>query len=102
MEWRDNASPEKLQVKFAMIKGTGYVFKYHYLFLGQRVSPAHKDKVQLQLVLQNEDQATFVFLDPTKTKEQKMEQRDTLKETLQQALLSHRARVNQVVFFIVP
>lgn len=64
--------------------------------LGQRVSPPNKDKVQLQLVLQNDDQATFVFLEPTKNKEQKMEQRDMLKETLQQALLSHRQRVNQV------
>ncbi|KAL6739484.1 hypothetical protein Aduo_012930 [Ancylostoma duodenale] len=83
VEWRDNAGPEILYVKFMQIKG-------------QRVSPPNKSKVQLQLVLQNDDQATFVFLNPTLDKEGLTKERDLLKETLQQALIAHRQRVNQL------
>ncbi|KAJ1373844.1 hypothetical protein KIN20_036370 [Parelaphostrongylus tenuis] len=83
VEWRDNAGPEVLYVKFMQIKG-------------QRVSPPNKSKVQLQLVLQNDDQATFVFLNPTLNKEELVKERDLLKETLQQALIAHRQRVNQL------
>ncbi|CAI5448295.1 unnamed protein product [Caenorhabditis angaria] len=83
VEWRDNASPEVLTLKFIHIKG-------------QRVSPPHKSKVQLQLVLENEEQATFVFLNPAHDKETLAKERDSVKETLQQALISHRARVNQL------
>ncbi|CAB3406565.1 unnamed protein product [Caenorhabditis bovis] len=83
VEWRDNASPEVLTVKFIHIKG-------------QRVSPPHKSKVQLQLVLQNEEQATFVFLNPALDKDGLTKERDTVKETLQQALIAHRAHVNQL------
>ncbi|VDM67329.1 unnamed protein product, partial [Strongylus vulgaris] len=83
VEWRDNAGPEILYVKFMQIKG-------------QRVSPPQKSKVQLQLVLQNDDQATFVFLNPDLDKEGLTKERDLLKETLQQALIAHRQRVNQL------
>ncbi|ETN79511.1 BSD domain protein [Necator americanus] len=83
VEWRDNAGPEILYVKFMQIKG-------------QRVSPPNKSKVQLQLVLQNDDQATFVFLNPALDKEGLTKERDLLKETLQQALIAHRQRVNQL------
>ncbi|KHJ90730.1 TFIIH p62 subunit protein, partial [Oesophagostomum dentatum] len=83
VEWRDNAGPEILYVKFMQIKG-------------QRVSPPNKSKVQLQLVLQNEEQATFVFLNPALDKEGLTKERDLLKETLQQALIAHRQRVNQL------
>ncbi|VDO71289.1 unnamed protein product [Heligmosomoides polygyrus] len=83
IEWRDNAGPEILYVKFMQIKG-------------QRVSPPNKSKVQLQLVLQNDDQATFVFLNPALDKEGLIKERDLLKETLQQSLIAHRQRVNQL------
>ncbi|XGW29298.1 hypothetical protein V3C99_008819 [Haemonchus contortus] len=83
VEWRDNAGPEVLYVKFMQIKG-------------QRVSPPNKSKVQLQLVLQNDDQATFVFLNPALDKEGLIKERDLLKETLQQSLIAHRQRVNQL------
>ncbi|PIO61633.1 BSD domain protein [Teladorsagia circumcincta] len=83
VEWRDNAGPEILYVKFMQIKG-------------QRVSPPNKSKVQLQLVLQNDDQATFVFLNPALDKEGLIKERDLLKETLQQSLIAHRQRVNQL------
>ncbi|VDM58250.1 unnamed protein product [Angiostrongylus costaricensis] len=83
VEWRDNAGPEVLFVKFMQIKG-------------QRVSPPNKSKVQLQLVLQNDEQATFVFLNPTLNKDELVKERDLLKETLQQALIAHRQRVNQL------
>ncbi|CAD6195185.1 unnamed protein product [Caenorhabditis auriculariae] len=83
VEWRDNTSPEVLNLKFMHIKG-------------QRVSPPHKAKVQLQLILQNDDQATFVFLNPDLDKNGQAKERDAVKETLQQALIAHRARVNQL------
>ncbi|KAK6040454.1 BSD domain protein [Cooperia oncophora] len=83
VEWRDNAGPEVLYVKFMQIKG-------------QRVSPPNKSKVQLQLVLQNDDQATFVFLNPALDKDGLIKERDLLKETLQQSLIAHRQRVNQL------
>lgn len=41
-------------------------------------------------------QATFVFVNPQKDKEALIRERDDAKETLQQALIAHRARVNQV------
>ncbi|CAI4225429.1 unnamed protein product [Auanema sp. JU1783] len=83
IQWEDNAGGDVLYVKFIQIKG-------------QRVSAATKPKVQLQLCLQNEDQATFVFLDPSKSRDQLLDQRDALKETLQQSLIDHRAKVNQL------
>ncbi|WKY08749.1 hypothetical protein Q1695_007904 [Nippostrongylus brasiliensis] len=83
VEWRDNAGPEILYIKFMQIKG-------------QRVSPPSKSKVQLQLVLQNDEQATFVFLNPALDKDGLVKERDLLKETLQQSLIAHRQRVNQL------
>lgn len=103
IEWRDNAGPEILYVKFMQIKGLLTTLKCspetHVNGLstpGQRVSPPNKSKVQLQLVLQNDDQATFVFLNPALDKEGLIKERDLLKETLQQSLIAHRQRVNQV------
>ncbi|CCD73167.1 BSD domain-containing protein [Caenorhabditis elegans] len=83
IEWRDNASPEVFTCKFIRING-------------QRVSPPHKSKVQLQLILKNEDQATFVFLNPSASKEDLVKERDAVKEALQSALVKHRHRVNEL------
>ncbi|PIC35247.1 hypothetical protein B9Z55_014667 [Caenorhabditis nigoni] len=83
IEWRDNASPEVFTCKFIRING-------------QRVSPPHKSKVQLQLNLRNDEQATFVFLDPGASKEELTKQRDNIKEKLQAALLEHRHRVQEL------
>uniref|UniRef100_A0A8R1HQJ1 PH_TFIIH domain-containing protein n=1 Tax=Caenorhabditis japonica TaxID=281687 RepID=A0A8R1HQJ1_CAEJA len=84
VEWRDNTSPDVLIVKFIRIQG-------------QRVSPPHKSKVQLQLQFQNGEQATFVFLNPSASKEELIKERDSVKETLQKALVAHRAHVNERV-----
>uniref|UniRef100_A0A1I7WMU0 BSD domain-containing protein n=1 Tax=Heterorhabditis bacteriophora TaxID=37862 RepID=A0A1I7WMU0_HETBA len=83
VEWHDNTGSDILYVKFIQIKG-------------QRVSPPNKSKVQLQLCLQNDDQATFVFLNPSLDKDGLVKERDLVKETLQQALIAHRAKVNQL------
>ncbi|MFH4976143.1 hypothetical protein AB6A40_002852 [Gnathostoma spinigerum] len=81
VEWVDNASPDKLTVTFNEIRG-------------QRVSPPNKTKVQLQLCLHNDDQATFVFLNPA-GRETHVKERDLVKETLQQSLIRHRQLANQ-------
>ncbi|EFO93067.1 hypothetical protein CRE_10057 [Caenorhabditis remanei] len=83
VEWRDNASPEVFTCKFIHIKG-------------QRVSPPHKSKVQLQLNLANDEQATFVFLNPGSSKEDLLKERDVFKVKLQNALTQHRKRVNEL------
>uniref|UniRef100_A0A8R1UXF6 serine--tRNA ligase n=1 Tax=Pristionchus pacificus TaxID=54126 RepID=A0A8R1UXF6_PRIPA len=83
VEWRDSSSPVRHKIAFGDIKG-------------QKVSPPHKPKVQLQIVMQDEGQSTFVFLRPNTTREQLVAERDTFKETLQQALVAHRQRVQQM------
>ncbi|CAD5219558.1 unnamed protein product [Bursaphelenchus okinawaensis] len=60
----------------------------------QRISQPNKDKVQLQICMNNEDQATFVFMKPGVTKEQLTHERDSIKETIQAALLRYR-QINQ-------
>ncbi|CAJ0931010.1 unnamed protein product, partial [Mesorhabditis belari] len=83
VEWKDDASNDVARFPFVQIKG-------------QRVSPPNKTKVQLQLCLQNDDQATFVFLHPGFDKEALIKERDLFKETLQQSLVAHRTRVAQL------
>ncbi|EGT48498.1 hypothetical protein CAEBREN_29027 [Caenorhabditis brenneri] len=83
VEWRDNGSPEVFNCKFIRITG-------------QRVSPPHKSKVQLQLILTNDEQATFVFLNPKASKEELVKERDSVKDKLQSALVEHRHRVNEL------
>ncbi|GMT25146.1 hypothetical protein PFISCL1PPCAC_16443, partial [Pristionchus fissidentatus] len=83
VEWRDATSPSRHKIAFGDIKG-------------QRVSPPHKPKVQLQVCMQDDGQATFVFLRPGADKEALMRERDAVKETLQQALVAHRQRVQQM------
>uniref|UniRef100_A0AAF5PLY3 BSD domain-containing protein n=1 Tax=Wuchereria bancrofti TaxID=6293 RepID=A0AAF5PLY3_WUCBA len=83
VEWLDNASDEKLVVLFSDIRG-------------QRISPPNKTKTQLQICKHNEEQATFVFVNPL-GKEMHVKDRDLVKEMLQQALIHHRQIVSQNV-----
>ncbi|CAJ0579933.1 unnamed protein product, partial [Mesorhabditis spiculigera] len=83
VEWTDNQTKEVSKFPFFQIKG-------------QRVSPLNKTKVQLQLCLQNDDQATFMFINPALDKEGLIKERDLIKESLQQALLAHRQRVSKL------
>lgn len=46
--------------------------------------------------MDNDDQATFVFMNTTVTSEKLMEERDMVRETLQQALIRHRKHINEV------
>lgn len=59
----------------------------------------NKPRVQLQLCMNNDDQATFVFMNTSITKEKLVEERDLVRETLQQALIQHRKHINEVNFF---
>lgn len=43
--------------------------------------------------MMNEDQATFVFMNPKSNQEQLLQERDMVKEVLQQALVRHRQLV---------
>ncbi|CAG9534100.1 unnamed protein product [Cercopithifilaria johnstoni] len=81
VEWLDNASDEKLVVFFNDIRG-------------QRISPPNKTKTQLQICKHNDEQATFVFVNPL-GKEMHIKDRDLVKEMLQQALIHHRQIVSQ-------
>uniref|UniRef100_A0A0M3I6C7 PH_TFIIH domain-containing protein n=1 Tax=Ascaris lumbricoides TaxID=6252 RepID=A0A0M3I6C7_ASCLU len=56
VEWIDNASDDKLVISFNDIRG-------------QRISPPNKTKVQLQLCLHNDEQPTFVFVNPAGDRE---------------------------------
>lgn len=40
------------------------VANYSKFFSGQRISPPNKSKTQLQICKHNEEQATFVFVNP--------------------------------------
>uniref|UniRef100_A0A915BLT5 BSD domain-containing protein n=1 Tax=Parascaris univalens TaxID=6257 RepID=A0A915BLT5_PARUN len=82
VEWIDNASDDKLIISFNDIRG-------------QRISPPNKTKIQLQLCLHNEEQPTFVFVNPAGDREVHVGERDLVKETLQQALIRHRQLANQ-------
>uniref|UniRef100_A0A1I8BJ52 BSD domain-containing protein n=1 Tax=Meloidogyne hapla TaxID=6305 RepID=A0A1I8BJ52_MELHA len=62
---------------------------------GQRISPPNKQKVQLQLCMIDEDQATFVFMNPESSQEQLLQERDMVKELLQQALVRYRQMMAQ-------
>uniref|UniRef100_A0A915LHM2 BSD domain-containing protein n=1 Tax=Meloidogyne javanica TaxID=6303 RepID=A0A915LHM2_MELJA len=74
VEWiSDSDSSDKMVVHLSKIKG-------------QRISPPNKPKVQLQLCMIDEDQATFVFMNSKSSQEQLLQERDTVKELLQQAL----------------
>ncbi|VDO34323.1 unnamed protein product [Onchocerca flexuosa] len=84
VEWLDNVSDEKLVVLFSDIRG-------------QRISPPNKTKTQLQICKHNEEQATFVFVNPLGKEASFMhvKDRDLVKEMLQQALIHHRQIANQ-------
>uniref|UniRef100_A0A0N5APV7 BSD domain-containing protein n=1 Tax=Syphacia muris TaxID=451379 RepID=A0A0N5APV7_9BILA len=82
VEWTEKDGSEKLVISFSDIKG-------------QRVSPPNKTKTQLQLVLYNNEQHTFAFVNPTGGKEEHVKERDLVKETLQQSLIRHRQIANQ-------
>lgn len=62
--------------------------------IGQRISPPNKQKVQLQICMRGDDQATFVFMHPDQDQQKKHQ--ELVKETLQQALFNYRQIVNQV------
>ncbi|VDN03364.1 unnamed protein product [Thelazia callipaeda] len=81
VEWIGNASDEKLVIIFSDIRG-------------QRISPPNKTKTQLQICKYDEEQATFVFVNPL-GKEMHVKDRDLVKETLQQALIHHRQVASQ-------
>ncbi|VDK62092.1 unnamed protein product [Anisakis simplex] len=82
--WKDNTSDDNLVISFNDIRG-------------QRVSPPNKSKTQLQICLNDEQQPTFVFVNPAGDKEVHVKERDLVKETLQQALIRHRQLANQAV-----
>ncbi|VBB27295.1 unnamed protein product [Acanthocheilonema viteae] len=84
VEWLDNASDDKLVVLFNDIRG-------------QRISPPNKSKTQLQICKHNEEQATFVFVNPLGKEASLMhvKDRDLVKEMLQQALIHHRQIISQ-------
>jgi hypothetical protein len=50
--------------------------------------------------MHNDDQATFVFMRPGANKEGLIADRDLIKETIQQSLLSHRQLVHDVSFYL--
>ncbi|KAL3120965.1 hypothetical protein niasHT_002593 [Heterodera trifolii] len=84
IQWGSEAEKDdELVVPFSKVKG-------------QRISPPNKPKVQLQLCMFNDDQATFVFMNPAHSQEQLVAERDLVKEMLQQALVRHRQLVNQM------
>lgn len=82
VEWVEKEGTEKLVISFSDIKG-------------QRVSPPNKTKTQLQLVLHDDEQHTFAFVNPVGGKEEHVKERDLVKETLQQSLIRHRQIANQ-------
>ncbi|KAI1733133.1 tRNA synthetase class II core domain (G, h, p, S and t) domain-containing protein [Ditylenchus destructor] len=65
--------------------------------IGQRVSPPTSSRVQLQICMNNDNQATFVFLKPNGDAQTVQQERDLVKETLQQALGHHRQAINQMM-----
>lgn len=48
----------------------------------------------------DEDQATFVFMNSKSSQEQLLQERDTVKELLQQALVRHRQMVTICCFLL--
>ena len=59
----------------------------------QKISPDSKDKVQLQVVLQQGGANSFHFANPAGRTKQ-VEERDSVKELLQQLLPRFRRKVN--------
>lgn len=66
----------------------------HAVYLVQKISPPNKDKIQLQILMHNDDQATFVFMKPGAKKEDLVADRELIKETIQQALVRYRQLQN--------
>src|SRR5687767_14992681 len=62
----------------------------------QRISPPNKPRVQLQICMNDDDQATFVFMKQGAQQEELLKDRDLVRETLQQALVQHRQIMSQV------
>uniref|UniRef100_A0A915DNB8 BSD domain-containing protein n=1 Tax=Ditylenchus dipsaci TaxID=166011 RepID=A0A915DNB8_9BILA len=82
VEWTYEGIQDKLVIPFAQIKV-------------QRISPPNKPRVQLQICMNNDDQATFVFMKPAAAQEELIKDRDLVREALQQALIHHRQIMNQ-------
>lgn len=51
--------------------------------------------------MENDDQATFVFMKPNADIKELQNERDSVREILQQALIEHRKLLNQVGYFIL-
>lgn len=66
------------------------------MFLVQRISPPNKAKIQLQILMNNDDQATFVFMNAKTDQKGLIEERDKVKETLQNALIKYREKSHKV------
>uniref|UniRef100_A0A1I7ZCS9 BSD domain-containing protein n=1 Tax=Steinernema glaseri TaxID=37863 RepID=A0A1I7ZCS9_9BILA len=84
IEWKDNASPSILIVKLDEIKG-------------QKVSQPNKSKVQMQVIRNNDEQSTFMFVKPNAGREELLKIRDELIEVLQNALVAHRQQAAKMV-----
>jgi len=63
------------------------------MFLVQKISPDTKDKIQLQVVLHNGGANTFQFVNSSGRDAQKQD-RESIKELLQQLLPKFRRKVN--------
>ena len=61
-------------------------------FIAQKISPDAKDKIQLQVVLQQGGASTFHFANPDGRKKQ-IEERDSIKDLLQQLLPRFRLKI---------
>ena len=64
-----------------------------FCYTVQKISPDTKDKVQLQVVLQQGGANSFHFANPAGRAKQ-IEERDSVKELLQQLLPRFRRKVN--------
>ncbi|KAI6173907.1 Seryl-tRNA synthetase [Aphelenchoides besseyi] len=77
VEWKQNGATDPL-----------LIVPYSNLRM-QKVSAPNKEKVQLQLLFHNNDQATFVFLQP-EGREKQVSERDGIKDAIQTALIHFR------------
>ena len=71
----------------------GLLFKIFIFILVQKISPDTKEKIQLQLCMHDGSANTFQFANPKGKKSQKQD-RETVKELLQQLLPKFRRKVN--------
>lgn len=97
VEWKEDGKEESLlKIPYGEIKsrfGSRWLISFR---LVQRISQPNKDKIQLQIRLQNDDQFTFVFMRPGANKEGLIADRDLVKETIQQMLIRYRQVLHDV------